>query len=544
MRIAITKKSRFVALLAATALTAGVVVAVPTAAQAADPKCQVASYVKTCVGATSDGAPYTFVSAANFNGTVFIWSHGIRPNLPLSPLLPAPLGGYKVTNTAEPAPGAADGDLTILQTLVAQGYGVAGSGFARQGVNVAQAVAANVELIGAFKKENPTTKKVIAWGQSLGSLITQKLAETHPELVDAAVLGCPATAPSAAIASYFGDFLWGFKSLFNTNIKGFGYTTTDPVKYATEVNTDLGLFFLTLKDLSDNLLTGKWPATSSAAGKALEAAGVPSRAALILIGLMAGVPMRSTHVDGTSGPTGQEEAYPLAIAPAVAVLENAGTVGAAAIMLMSDGELQTNGIVFDNTKTDYAARVDADKDAYSFALAGYTAVDKILEALNASPKVTASAAAVAKMQELIGITGKLTKPTVVMTTESDQYTVAGAGQWMIDQYTAQRIADIKAAAKVRPFVSPKHLLMPLWVKTASSYSKFTAAGSPDLTATPGAGTGHCLYTSAQWLFVAKQAVASLATGSFEKMGRVVPSAAKVGLSYDPKFSVPRFKALS
>jgi hypothetical protein len=35
---------------------------------------------------------------------------------------------------------------------------------------------------------------------------------------------------------------------------------------------------------------------------------------------------------------------------------------------MSDAEAQAGGIVFDNTKTDYAARIDADKDVYTMAL--------------------------------------------------------------------------------------------------------------------------------------------------------------------------------
>jgi hypothetical protein len=77
---------------------------------------------------------------------------------------------------------------------------------------------------------------------------------------------------------------------------------------------------------------------------------------------MAGIPTRSKHVDGTSGPTGAAETYPLAIAPAVAILENMGTVGVAGTLLMADGELLTGGKVFDNSKTDYAARVAADAD--------------------------------------------------------------------------------------------------------------------------------------------------------------------------------------
>jgi len=66
-------------------------------------------------------------------------------------------------------------------------------------LNVTEALNANVELIGAFKKKFPTTKKVIAWGNSLGTMHSQKLVETNPDLVDGLVLACPAANPSDAL---------------------------------------------------------------------------------------------------------------------------------------------------------------------------------------------------------------------------------------------------------------------------------------------------------------------------------------------------------
>ncbi|MFM8193085.1 MAG: prolyl oligopeptidase family serine peptidase, partial [Actinomycetota bacterium] len=68
-----------------------------------------------------------------------------------------------------------------------------GPGFARQGWNADSAIKTNVELIGVFKKQFTKTKKVVAWGSSLGGFITQALAEQHPELVDAAAPLCMAS---------------------------------------------------------------------------------------------------------------------------------------------------------------------------------------------------------------------------------------------------------------------------------------------------------------------------------------------------------------
>ena len=542
----ISKKNRFLTSLASAALVATAVVAIPTTAQAADPQCATAKFVTQCAGAGADGAPYVMIAAANFNGTVFIWSHGIRPAINIPATL-APVGPYTITNAAEPGPLTSSGDLSVVNALVAAGYGVAGSGYSRQSLNVTEALKANVELIDTFKKKFPTTKKVIAWGNSLGTMHSQKLVETNPDLVDGLVLACPAANPNDALVNYFGDALFGFKALFDPTIKVGGYST-DPVVRQGEQLANIGKVLTVLSKLSAGLTSGAWPDTASPAGKALQAAGVPSRSALLAVGLMAGIPTRSKHVDGTSGPTGAAETYPLAIAPAVAILENMGTVGVAGSLLLADGELLTGGKVYDNTKTDYAARISAERDIFSFALSGNTAVDGILAALAATPREVADPAAVAKIPSLIGLKGTITKPTVMIAAESDEYTPASVAQWYVDgygeQFAAAKDAAIAAAKKSRNYQAPVNKLVMLWAKTSPKYSKFTATGSPDLSATPGAGTGHCLYTSAQWLAAAKMIAAAVNTGKFPNQGPITTAAKKVGLSYDKKFRVPTFKSLS
>lgn len=531
---------------ATAALVATAVIAIPSTAQAADPQCATVKYVTQCGGAGADGAPYLMIAAANFNGTVFIWSHGIRPAINIPATL-APVGPYTITNAAEPGPGAQEGDLTVINSLVAAGYGVAGSGYSRQSINTTQAMAANVELIAAFKKKFPTTKKVIAWGKSLGAMHSQRLIENNPGLIDGAVLACPAANPSDALVSYFGDALYGLKAYFDPSIKVGGYST-DPVVRQGEQLANIGKVLTVLSKLSAGLSSGAWPDTASPAGKALEKAGIPSRSALLAIGLMAGIPTRSSHVDGTSGPKGAAETYPLAVAPAVAILENMFTVGPAGTLLMADGELLTGGKVFDNSKTDYAARISADRDIFSFALSGNTAVDGLLAALAATPRESADAAAVAKIPALIGMKGQISVPTVMIAAESDQYTPASGAQWLIDgyadQFAAAKDAAIAAAKSSRSYQAPVNKLVMLWAKTAPKYSTFTAAGGPDLYSTPGAGTGHCLYTSAQWLAAAKLIAGAVNTGKFPNQGPITTAAKKVGLSYDKKFRVPTFKSLA
>ena len=98
------------------------------------------------------------------------------------------------------------------------------------------------------------------------------------------------------------------------------------------------------------------------------------------------------------------------------------------------------------------------------------------------------------------------------------------------------------AKKSRSYVPPTNNLIALWQKTATSYSKFNGL-SPDLTATQGAGTGHCAFTAAQWLAAADLMTTTLTNSKFPIGGPIASAARKVGLSFDKEFRVPVFKAL-
>ena len=154
------KKSRVITTVASAALVATAVIGIPSVAQAADPQCATAKFVTQCAGAGADGAPYLMIAAANFNGTVFIWSHGIRPAINIPATL-APVGPYTITNAAEPGPRTSSGDLSVVNALVAAGYGVAGSGFSRQSLNVKEALAANVELIAALRRSSQRQRRLL-----------------------------------------------------------------------------------------------------------------------------------------------------------------------------------------------------------------------------------------------------------------------------------------------------------------------------------------------------------------------------------------------
>ena len=537
------KKVRILSLLSVTALVSTVLITAPTVANAA-PACDGKSPIQTCVGATSDGAPYAMQVPANFNGTVALYSHGYRYNVDIPSAIPL-IGGYKITNTPEQVPG---GNAAVTQYFFSQGIAILGSGFARQGWNPDSAIKTNVELIDTFKKQFPKTTNVVAWGSSLGGVITQGLAEKHPELVSAVAPMCMADniTPQLTMA---GDFLWGVKVLFDPTIKGGNYSPG--AAGVAESYADLGKVFTVMGKLQAALATGAWPDTASATGKALAAAGVPSRSALLLLGLMAGLPTQSAHFDSISGPEGALKlTFPLALSPALAILENGTNAAALAVLATQDVENQAGGAIFDNTKTDYAARIDGERVIYNAALSGNTVIDALLGALSAAnpgaPRAVANPAAVAKMNALHVNTGKINVPTVLMVGVADPITPAGASQRLVDlyaeQYAAEKAAAIKAYQKTRDYKTPANKLLMLWNTTPDSYTTFNAAGSP-ITSTPAAqGTNHCNFTSAQLLLVAKSMVQASSTGKLPSGGALYTAVRRAGnLSIDKGINVPLLK---
>ena len=523
-------------------LAVGLLVSIPVAAKAAI-LCDGKVPVQSCQGTTSDGAPFAMQVPANFNGTVALYSHGYRYNIDIPAGIPL-IGGYKVTNTPEPVPG---GNVDVAKYLLSQGIAFAGSGFARQGFNTDSAIKTNVELIDIIKKQFPKTNKVIAWGSSLGGMITQGLAEKYPNLVSAAAPMCVADNFQAEL-TLAGDFLWGVKTLFDPSIKAGNYSAGAAGN--AEAVGDIVKVLTVMGKVQAGISTGKWPDTSSATGKALEAGGIPVRSALLLLGLMAGMPTQSAHFDSATGPEGALKlSFPLAVSPALAILENGTTGAILAILGTQDAELQAGGAVFDNTKTDYASRIESERVIFNAALSGNTAIDAMLGALSpanpGAPRAKGNDAAIAKLQSLHQNTGQINVPTVLMVGTADPITPAGASQRIVDAYAKQFAAAKEAAFKAysanKIYTAPTNNLVMAWSKTAASYTKFDSAGAPITSTAAAPGTNHCNFTSAQLLFVAKTLVSAVNNGKLPSGGPLLSSARKANLSIDKNYRAPLLK---
>ena len=532
----IFKFKRSLTLAAVTALAATLLVAAPTVANAA-PVCDGKFPVQTCGGATSDGAPYAMMVPANFNGTVYLYSHGYRPNIAIPAGIPV-YGGYTITNTPQPGPNA-----TVIGALLAKGYAVVGSGFARQGWNADSAIKTNVELVDLFKKQFTKTTKVVAWGESLGGFITQSLAEKHPDLFSAAAPMCMASDVTP-LSTMAGDALWGIKTFFDPSIKGGNYSA-GAAGYA-EAMGDLVKVFTVIGALqaafAANPSTPAWPATSKVPD-AIK--GIPSRSALVMVALMAGVPMQSAHFDSTSAPAGLPASntlsFQVAINPAFAALENVANAAALAVLATHDLELQAGGAIFDNTNTDYSARIAEEQFIWASALSGNSGTAGLLSVLAASPRAKADPAAVAKLKTLTSHSGKAEIPTILFTGVADPVTAAGNQQSVADKYSTY-LAEKWAARKVGEYKRPVNNQLVLWNFTPEKYTKYTAAGAPDTSVPAATGTNHCNFTTSQYMAIADLLAYASTNGKNLSGGPLLTKIRKAGnMTYDRGYSAPRLK---
>ena len=531
------KFKRSLTLVAGAALAASLLVAAPTVASA-NPVCDGKVPVQTCGGATSDGAPYAMMVPANFNGTVYLYSHGYRPNIAIPAGIPG-YGGYTVTNTPQPGPNA-----TVIGALLAKGYGVVGSGFARQGWNADSAIKTNVELVGLFKKQFTKTTKVVAWGESLGGFITQALAEKHSDLFSAAAPLCMASDVSP-LMTMAGDALWGIKSFFDPTIKGGNYSA-GAAGYA-EAMGDLVKVFTVIGTLqaafAANPSTPAWPATSKVPD-AIK--GIPSRSALVMVALMSGIPMQSANFDSTSAPAGLPASnalsFQLAINPAFAALQNLANAAALGVLAMYDLELQAGGAIFDNTATDYAARVADEQFSWASALSGTSGTAGLLSVLAASPRAKANPAAVAKLKTLASHSGKVEIPTILFTGVADPVTTAGNQQSVIDKYATYWAEKWVAARKAGDRKRPVNNVLALWNFPLEKYTKYTAAGAPDTSVPAATGTNHCNFTTSQYMAIADLLAHASANGQHLSGGPLLTKIRKAGnMSFDRGYSAPQLK---
>ena len=525
--------------LSTAALIAAFTVAVPTVARAAD-DCQETTIlsgikvvdIEKCTGTDMNKSKYEIIMPSKFNGTLMVYSHGIRynVNLPAIPVV-APKGSL-INYAADVAPSE-----EVAAALLAQGFALAGAGVQNQGWNLEESVEAAFQVLTIARDKYSKINKVVTWGNSLGGITSQALAEQYSGAVDAALPMCMADSAQAEI-TMAGDFLWGMKTLFNPAIKGTGYSAGQ-AGYV-EMVTDIGTVLTTFQELSTLVAASLrnptapavWPTTTPASVPAA-LKQLPLRSAVLALGLMAGVPTQSPTYDASSGPAGASETtFGLAVSPALAVLENGSEAAILAVIANYDMEVRYGGVVYDNSKTNFIARVSEELDQFAAALTGRNSAISLLGFLGLNPRVTANPQAVAKMNSVYQLQGKIDVPTITLSATGDHITPAGAAQYLKNQYEAS----------VANGVSKSGRLLTIWNKPDDVYTEFDSNGAPVTPVVKPNGTGHCNYTTSQILAVAKLAASAAKTGRLPSSSAVNAAIKnEPNLFVDPNFAPPLLK---
>jgi pimeloyl-ACP methyl ester carboxylesterase len=170
-----------------------------------------ASGVKTYRGKFSDGATYLIQVPSKWNGTLLLYSHG-----------------YVVPGFSNPA--ADVGDPITGAYLLANGYALGGSSYASTGWAVQQALPDQIEVLETFKKLVGTPNRTIAWGHSLGGIVTAGLVQRYPERFAAALPMCGVVAGSVGTWNQALDSAFAFDVLLGSGSGLKVVNITDPVK--------------------------------------------------------------------------------------------------------------------------------------------------------------------------------------------------------------------------------------------------------------------------------------------------------------------------
>ncbi|TMC32159.1 MAG: hypothetical protein E6J28_14825 [Chloroflexi bacterium] len=139
------------------------------------------SATTTYTGTLADHATYRIDVPSNWNHTLLLYSHG-----------------YVTPGSANPARDV--GDPATGAFLLNAGYALAGSSYASTGWALEQAIPDQIATLDAFNALHiGTPTRTIAWGHSLGGIITAGLLQTYPDRFDAALPMCGVLAGGVAV---------------------------------------------------------------------------------------------------------------------------------------------------------------------------------------------------------------------------------------------------------------------------------------------------------------------------------------------------------
>jgi pimeloyl-ACP methyl ester carboxylesterase len=383
-----------------------------------------------CTGEMT-GAAYEIQLPKKWNGTLLIYNHGYRT------AEPAPPDFAPVDHSAVPAGGA-----EVAGKLLDEGYALAASAFKTNGWDVLDAIAADEALHTFFVDKVGKPDRVYVWGDSLGGLITETLAEKHPEWISGVAPLCGVLGGTNLNLDIALDVAYAVKTLIDPQLKLTGFASND------EANANW---------------QGAYKAITAAGADVKN--GVPK---ILMVAAMVDAPAQTKTYDGST-----IESSVRARAESILTALGYGTFGRYEI------EQRVGGNPSSNVDADYSTRL-SDKERSLIETVSPGSSDKLLTLLQNGTRVTADPAARAKADKLGNPTGNLKDPTITMHTAADPLVLA-----QNETVFAARVS----ASKTRTAD-----LLQLYTIPPAKYSPDT--GAPY-------GAGHCNFTTDQRLGIIK-----------------------------------------
>ena len=316
-------------------------------------------------GVLDDGAAWIAEVPEAWNGTLLLYAHGYAP---------------------EPRPPKSAPD-AVRARLLESGYALAASAYPAAGWAVAEAVPSQVLALDAFTRRYGEPARVIAWGSSMGGLVTSALAERHADRLAGALTMCASSL--------------GALPMMNMALDGaFALTTLVPADPPVPV-AGHGNNFAGVERQTDAMNAAR----RSPAG----------RARVALAGVLGGIPgwtQPAAPKPAASDYRAQEEQIAAAIPRGL-------------FLPRGDQEARSGGIFSWNTGADYGALLEASGRAdFVRALYDEAGLDLAadIERLNSAPRVEAAAGAVDYMRANFTSTGRIGVPLLSLHTIGDGMT--------------------------------------------------------------------------------------------------------------------------
>lgn len=318
-------------------------------------------------GNHAGGARWAIERPAEWNGTLLLYSRGYTA----------------VQSQAPPATAPRD----LHDWLLEQGYALAASSYSGAGWALEEAPRDQIEVLDAFVARFGKPRRTIAWGSSMGGLVTLALTERHPDRFAGALPFCGSVSGSVGMLNTALDGAFVFRTLL-----------------APESD-------IRVVDIDDDRVN------STRVQAALESAwqSPQGRARVMLAGALAQLPLW-TDAALPQPPTGEDEQAE----------QLRRTFAMGTFVPRTDQERRGGGITSWNTGVDYARQLEASGRAELvrrfYARAGLD-LERDLALLAATPRITADAKAVAWLRANFVPSGDLRVPVLTLQTLGDGLTI-------------------------------------------------------------------------------------------------------------------------